>query len=332
MGFKITVIVEDYSPSQANGQDDGFRLQSPISSERLPGEEILVRQDQGLNKNDVSFRNPDQLVKLNSGPKTAYAHGILLRSHRRQEYRRGDPIWLLNPTVKHNDRLVQNRYETSAVNLRTSKRITIALDDVCWVPMFRKLDCDEGDEELLTISGALVKKPDTKMYFLVVVQRLHVRNNTVKVERAVMRENVEQDIWKYQNLTNSPDGERKIGELFQRTLASLCPDTLSGVDTDEESTSQSSSEGPHTGSTPERATNWSPSSTADISEEATLRLNVDFRVDLSVVDGEDDPHTRELTLALERKVMGKWATKPGPLIPEVRADHLSRPPPPKRVR
>lgn len=302
MEARITIAVEAYRPSYATGQNM-IHLQSPISSERRPGDEILVRQDRGEFKNKITFRKPEELVKLDGGPRTAYADGVLLRPDPTNGHREGDRLWLDESAAR------RPRAGITAVNLRTWEYMTVALDDVCWVPKYRKLDCGEDDlQELLTISGPTVKRPK-RGYVLAVVQRLRHRDGTFEVEGLEFREIVEQDLWKYQNLTALPDGPKRIEELFRRTLASVRPDAFSYLDTDQENATQPSSGGSGTAGS-SRAVSLTPS-VSDITEQASLSIDIDY----SLMDEEEDPAMKQRRLALERKVMAKKARKPTPLLP-----------------
>ncbi|ROW10125.1 hypothetical protein VMCG_02090 [Cytospora schulzeri] len=301
MKAKITVAIEDYRPNYPTGQNI-FLLQSPISPERRPGDEILVRQDRGEFKNKVTFRKPDELVKLDSAPKTAYADGILLRSDPSERHLEGDQLWLDESVPKRPGSGI------TAVNLRTWEYITVALGDVCWIPKYRKLDCGEDYQELLTISGPTVKRPK-KGYVLAVVQRLRSRGGNFEVEGVELREIVEQDLWKYQNLTTLPDGEKRIEELFRRSLASVRPATSFDLDTDDETATQPSVAGPGTATGSSRAVSLTPSQ-SDITEEASLSISIDY----SLPEDEDDPIVEQRCLELERKVMAKLARKPEPII------------------
>ncbi|KUI73218.1 hypothetical protein VM1G_08820 [Cytospora mali] len=310
MDARVTVAVEDYRSTCANEREK-YLLQSPISPDRRPRRRVLVRQDQGEQRNQVAFKMPEELVKLDSDPKRAYAHGILLRP----KHRKGDPIWLMESASKGLSRAsVQARTHIAAVNLRTWKSILVALEDVCWIPKYRKIDCSEGDDELLTISGTLVKKYDMKTYSLVVVQRLHVRNGILEAERAEVTEMIEQDTWKYQNLTALPDGERRIEELFHRCLACVAPVTVLDVDTDEDDATQSSNEGleTDTDTEPDQTISLSASPPEDISEDASLSIIID----VPPVEGEDDPVMVQRHLDLERKVLTKLARPPEPILPD----------------
>lgn len=303
MEARITIAVEAYRPSYATGQNM-IHLQSPISSERRPGDEILVRQDRGEFKNKITFRKPEELVKLDGGPRTAYADGVLLRPDPTNGHREGDRLWLDESAAR------RPRAGITAVNLRTWEYMTVALDDVCWVPKYRKLDCGEDDlQELLTISGPTVKRPK-RGYVLAVVQRLRHRDGTFEVEGLEFREIVEQDLWKYQNLTALPDGSKRIEELFRRTLASVRPDAFSYLDSDQENATQPSSGGSGTAAGSSRAVSLTPSA-SDITEGTSLSIDIDY----SLMDEEEDPAIKQRRLALERKVMAKKARKPTPLLP-----------------
>lgn len=314
MEANITVAVEVYRPSYATGQDT-ILLQSPILSERRPGDEVLVRQDRGEFRNKITLRKPEELVRLDSAPGTAYADGILLRSDTGNRRREGDRLWLDESAAKRPGSGI------TAVNLRTWEYMTVALGDVCWVPKYRKLDCGgDGLQELLTISGPTVKRPK-KGYVLAVVQRLRSSDGVVDVEGVEFREIVEQDLWKYQNLTALPDGEKRIKELFRQSLASMRPDTFTYLDTDEDTATQASVEGPGTVAGSSRAASLTPSS-PDIEGEASLNINIDY----SAMEEEDDPVVEQRRLALECRVMAKKGKKPEPLLP---GPVGSRTPPPQ---
>lgn len=301
MKAKITVAVEEYRPSYADGEIK-FVLQSPISPERRPGDKILVRQDRGELNNFVDFSKPEELVKLDSGPKSAYAHGILLRSDPSNGHREGDQIWLTGSATRHPADGI------SAVNLRTWEPLKVALHEVCWIPKYHTLDRGEDDEELVTISGPTVKS-NKRGYVLGVVQRLCTRDRIVKVKSVDLRDIVEQDLWKYQNLTALADGRGRIEKLFRRSLESVRPATFFDDDTDEESEGQSVIEGLGSETDSSRAVSLAPSST-NISEGASLGISIDY----SLNEGEDDPHVNRRHLELERKVMADLAKEPKPVV------------------
>src|SRR4051812_19203553 len=93
MAVEITIDVEDYLPSYLDGSSTVL-LQSPVPPGRQLRNEILVRQDQGQYKNEVSFKSAAQFNKVKNGPRRAYAHGVLIQSHPDRGYLKGDRIWL----------------------------------------------------------------------------------------------------------------------------------------------------------------------------------------------------------------------------------------------
>lgn len=305
MTVEITIEVEYYRPVHADSSST-ILLQSPVSLERQSGNAILVRQDQGQYKNEVSFKPAAQVHKVSCGSHRTYAHGVLLQSSPDRKYRKGDRVWLMDRNVS-----VQNQTNVTAVNLRTWTSMTIALGHVCWVPKFRKIDCGEDEEELLTISGPPVRKQDRKMYLLAIVQRLRLSDEMTTVERVEMREIVEQDSFKYQNLTGLPDGEQRISELFHRSLASVAP-TFFDVGLQAPVTSLPNRFIPQVGRVSDQAISLV---TPPPEEELGGDASPDFSISLPQIEDEPDPEVRRKMEELQRVVEAKKARKCKPLIP-----------------
>lgn len=313
MTVEITIGVEYYRPVHVDSSSTTLLLQSPVSPERQPGDEILVRQDQGQYKNEVSFKPAAEVHKVSRGCHRTYAHGVLIQSSPGRGYRKGDRVWLKE--TAHEDRLVSVQNQTSiiAVNLRTWTLMKIALDHVCWIPKFRKIDCGEDEEELLTISGPPVRKQDRKIYLLAIVQRLRLGNDTTAVERVELREIIEQDSFKYQNLTALPDGKRRISELFHRSLAAVAP-AFFEVGLQASITHQSDTPMPHVGRASDQAISLvTPPPEEDLTQEASP----DFSVSVPHIEDEFDPSVRRKMEELQRVVEAKKARKCKPLIPAV---------------
>lgn len=183
----------------------------------------------------------------------------------------------------------------------------VALHNVCWIPKYRTLDCGEGNKELLTISGPTVRSSH-RGYMLAVVQKLRSRGQVTEVESVILRVIVEQDLWKYQNLTALPDGERRIKNLFRQSLGSIRPATFSDDDTDGKSETPSSIEETATETGSSRNVSLTPLSTN--SEGASLGININFSLD----EGADDQHVDRRRLELKRKVMAGLAKAPASII------------------
>lgn len=219
MEAKITVQVHNYRLIFPNGQSQ-FVLQSPISSKgRCHHGSLLVRQDQGANNNQVRLEpQSTNLAEDNNAQQSAFAHGILLQSN--QTNLEGDQVWLAESASK----TLASRLDTDTIevfNLRTWKRLTVFLDEVCWIPKYRKRDCGDR-EQFLTISGPPVRRPNKKWYILAIVQHLHKSNDAAGADAEIhveARELVEQETFRYDNLTQKPEGKRIIEELVRRSLA-----------------------------------------------------------------------------------------------------------------
>lgn len=321
MTVEITIEVEYYRPVHVDSSSTTLLLQSPVSPERQSGNTILVRQDQGQYKNKVSFKPAAQVHKVSRGHHRTYAHGVLIQSSPDRRYRKGDRVWLTE--TAHEDRNVSVHNQTSiiAVNLRTWTPMTIALGHVCWIPKFRKIDCGEDEEELLTISGPPVRKQDRKMYLLAIVQRLKLSNNTTAVERVELREIIEQDSFKYQNLTALPDGKRKISELFHRSLAAVAPSFFE-MGPQASITHLSNTPMPQVGRASDQAISLvTPPPEDDLTQEAPP----DFSISLPNIEAEVDPDVRRKMEELQRVVEAKKARKCKPLIPAVPVGKLTAP-------
>lgn len=199
---------------------------------------------------------------------------------------------------------------------------------MCWVPKYRRLDCGEDEEELLTVSGPLVRRADRRAYCLAVVQRLYSRGGVVEARGVELRVLAEQDTWGYQDLAALPGGEGRGGELFRRCLASVAPDVLSGAGLGGEGEDQlgisvvPAEEEVGSG----RAVTLTPAPPDDIPEETFWGVSIDY----PHVDGEDDPDMVRRILVLERKVMAKQARKPEPLVPAGPVRHDIHPSPTER--
>lgn len=310
MALEITIEVDCYRPVYLNGFSTVL-LQSPVSPERQASNEMLVRQDQGQYKNEVSFKPSAQVSRVSCGSRSTYAHGVLVQSRLDRGHRKGDRVWLTETACEDTYESIKDQRHIVAVNLRTWEPVTVALDDVCWIPKFRKIDCGEDEEELLTISGPPVRKNDRKIYLLAIVQRLCLRNGTTSVQRVEMSEIVEQDCFKYQNLTALPDGKCRISDLFHRSLAAVAPDLF-------ETALQAPpanlwSQGmPHAGSSFDQSISLvTPPPEEELSED----VSADFSLSLPLSDGEDNPEVKLKMQELQRLVEAKKARKCKPLIP-----------------
>lgn len=310
MTVEITIQVDYYRPVYLDGSSTVL-LQSPVSPEPQSRNAILVRQDQGQYKNEVSFKPAAQVTRVSCGSHGTYAHGVLLQSQFDRGCRKGDRIWLTETAREDRGVLVQDQTSIVAVNLRTWAPISVALDEVCWIPKFRKIDCGEGEEELLTISGPPVRKHDRKIYLLAIVQRLRLSGDNTTVESVKLREIVEQDSFKYQNLTALPDGKRRTSEVFHRSLAAVAP---SFFDTGRQrpNTTPPNTEMPQIGSGLHQAISLA---TPPPEEEPPEDASPDFSISQPLTEGEDDPGVRKKMQELQRVVEAKKARKCKPLIP-----------------
>lgn len=220
MEARIIVDVRNYRLVLPNGLSPVL-LQSPVSNpDKNKDDLFLVRQDSGAKNNQVNLqRRPANLAEDVHLQQSTFAHGILVRPSRTGDYQRGDQVWLAEEAEK----LRKPRHDPKAIdvfNLRTWKRLTVSLDDVCWVPKYRKLERGDG-EELLTISGPPVRRPDRKAYILAVVQRLYNQSCDGNTDAHLeVREMVEQDMFRYDNLQKQ-GSLRIVEELFQRRMASM---------------------------------------------------------------------------------------------------------------
>lgn len=216
----VTVDIQNYRLILPSGHST-FLFQCPIPQPELHDETFLVRQDQDVYNNEVSFKAPGQLVSVDDLPHTTYAHGVMLASRPGEDCRKGDSVWLYDAHWKPGSEL--DPTTAAVVNLRTWKCLTVGLREVCWVPKFRKLDHGVGEEELLTISGRPVRHTlSKKTYFLAIVQRLRTGDDLGTNRDGPgleIKEFVEQEIFKYQNLCKLADGAKKIKELFDRALS-----------------------------------------------------------------------------------------------------------------
>lgn len=310
MTVEITIEVDYYRPVYLDGSSTVL-LQSPVSPEHQPSTAILVRQDQGQYKNEVSFKPAAQVSRVSCGSHSTYAHGVLVQSKPDRGYRKGDRVWLTETAREDKNVSVRDQTIIAAVNLRTGAAIMLALDDVCWIPKFRKIDCGEDEEELLTISGPPVRKQDRKIYLLAIVQRLRLSDNTTTVERVELREIVEQDSFKYQNLTALPDGKRRTSELFHRSLAAVAP-TFFEPGLQGPTTTPSSTGMPQVGNGPGQIISLA---TPPPEEETSENASPNFNISLPLTEGEDDPDVRRKMQELQRVVEAKKARKCKPLIP-----------------
>ncbi|KAL1876255.1 hypothetical protein Daus18300_002883 [Diaporthe australafricana] len=310
MACEITIEVDYYRPVYLDGSSTVL-LQSPVSPERRASNEILVRQDQGQFKNEVSFKPSAQVSRVSCGSRSTYAHGVLIQSRLDRGYRKGDQVWLTETACEDKYESIEDQHDIVAVNLRTWVPITVALADVCWIPKFRKIDCGEGEEELLTISGPPVRKHDRKIYLLAIVQRLCLRNGTTSVQRVEVREIVEQDCFKYQNLTILPDGNRRTSDLFHRSLAAVAP-TFFETGPQVPATNPRSTGLPHAGSGFDQPISLA---TPPPEEEINEDVSADFSISLPLTEGEDNPDVKLKMQELQRVVEAKKARKCKPLIP-----------------
>lgn len=222
MDASITIDVQDYRLAFPNGQST-FVLQSPVQHDGARDGAILARQDQGANSNEVSFKRPSDLVKTDGPPHSALIHGILLRSDAARRGREGDPVWLRDTAWRPGTSL--ERSKIGIVNLRTWETLTVALQDVCWVPKYRKLDHHDGEEEVLTVSGAPKRHPtDKKLYVQAILQRLQTSGQPMPLghgSRLELREFVQQELWNYKNLCTSADGRSTAQKLYRQAFEDM---------------------------------------------------------------------------------------------------------------
>lgn len=320
MTVEITIEVDYYRPVYLDGSSTVL-LQSPVSPERPSSNAILVRQDQGQYKNEVSFKPAAQVNKVSCGPHSTYAHGVLIQSQLDRGYRKGDRIWLTETAREDRSVSVHDQTKILAVNLRTWAPITVALDNVCWIPKFRKIDCGDDEEELMTISGPPVRKHDRKIYLLAIVQRLRLSNDTNTVEKVELREIVEQDSFKYQNLTALPDGKRRTSELFHRSLAAVAP-TFFETEPQRFIGTPSNTDILQFGGGLNQAVSLV---TPPPEEEPSEDVSPNFSTNLPLTEGEDDPDVRHKMQELQRVVEAKKARKCKPLIPAGPVGHSTLP-------
>lgn len=321
MTVEITIEVNYYRPVYLDDSSTVL-LQSPISPERQPSNAILVRQDQGQYKNEVSFKPAAQVNRVSCDSHSTYAHGVLIQSQPDRGYRKGDRVWLTETAREDRNVSVRDQTNIAAVNLRTGAAITVALDDVCWIPKFRKIDCGEDEEELMTISGPPVRKHDRKIYLLAIVQRLRLGDDATTVERVELREIVEQDSFKYQNLTALPDGKRRTSELFHRSLAAVAP-TFFETGLPGPIATPSNTAMPQAGNGPDQTVSLA---TPPPEEELLDDASPNFSVSLPLTEGEDDPDVRRKMQELQCMVEAKKARKCKPLIPAGPVGHSALPP------
>lgn len=218
----VTVAVRNSRLILPNGRSR-FLLQCPVPHAGSHDDKILVRQDQDANNNEVTFRAPGQLVSVDDPPHRTYIHGIFIVSRPDENCQKGDAVWLHDANWKPGSKLDPDAI--AVVNLRTWECLTVGLWEVCWVPKYRKLEHRDGEEELLTISGPPSRHALTrKTYVLAIVQRMRVVNDTDPTSDALcleVMELVEQELFKYQNLSSLPEGTRRIQELFGRLLSGI---------------------------------------------------------------------------------------------------------------
>lgn len=198
-----------------------FVLQVPLTSQEQPRDGVLLfRQDQGAKTNQITIkRRPTNLEEVHL-QKSTLAHGILIRTSQACDYKQGDQVWLAEEASKFQEPR-QNASAIGVFSLRTWKRLTVPLKDVCWIPKYRKLDRGDG-EELLTISGPPVRRPNKKSYVLAVVQRLdNQAANTGTDVRVEIRELVEQELFQYDNLSQKQGGTKDIVRLVQRRMLDM---------------------------------------------------------------------------------------------------------------
>lgn len=228
----VTIDVQNYRLVLPNGRSK-FLLQCPVPHEASHDGKILVRQDQGANNNEVSFKPPRQLVRVDDPPLRTYVHGIFLASRPGGNCRKGDAVWLHDATRKPGSK--QDPEAIGVVNLRTWECLTVSLWEICWVPKYRRLEHDDGEEELLTISGRPARHAATKKtYVLAIVQRLRVVDDVDPAGDGPCleaKEMVEQELFRYQNLNNLPEGTKRIQELFGRMLRAAALTQATQLDT-----------------------------------------------------------------------------------------------------
>ncbi|PSR85726.1 hypothetical protein BD289DRAFT_453128 [Coniella lustricola] len=216
----ITLNVQSYRLLLPNGQSP-FVLQAPLQHDEHPSGSILVRQYQGTNNNEVTFKRREDLVKTDDAPYSTHAHGYLLFSDSAEQYHKGDLVWLREVGWKPGSN--RDPSKVHVVNLRTRDSLTLPLDAVCWMPKYRKIDRADGEEELLTISGSPKRNlNDRKLYVLAIKQRLlHNGPNpsSARLLHLEIQELVEQELFFYQNLSISPDGKKTAERLFRWAMA-----------------------------------------------------------------------------------------------------------------
>lgn len=215
----VTRKAQNYRLLLPNGRSK-FLLQCPVPHEGPETEKILVRQDGDANNNEVSFKTPAQLISVADGSHEIYIHGVLLAPRVEEDCRRGDAVWLYDP--KWRPRSKPDPEAIAVVNLRTWRCLSVRLWEVCWVPKYRKLEHADGAEELLTVCGRPVRHTlSKKNYILAIVQRmrptgeLSPAGNFLALE---IKELVEQELFRYQNLGHVHEGSKRIQKLFRRML------------------------------------------------------------------------------------------------------------------
>lgn len=218
--LRLTVDVQNYRLSVTPTR---FLLQRPSTPATWDEPKTLVREDGGgPNRNAVSFKNPGDLVPAEDGYHTAHVHGIIRQSDLEGgKYQEGDQLWLCEGTGKYaNNR--QKQDEVRVVNLRTWQQVTVPLDRVLWVPMYRRpsqLDgASEGAQEpqLITLAGPARRRvTNKKNYILAIVQQV-VRPHQVRVE---LQELTEWEIYLApgcENLRHIPGGDAITQEVCRR--------------------------------------------------------------------------------------------------------------------
>lgn len=110
------------------------------------------------------------------------------------------------------------------MNLRTWQQVTVPLDRVLWVPMYRRpsqLDgASEGAQEpqLITLAGPARRRVTNKNYILAVVQQV-VRPHHDQVVRVELQELTEREIYLApgcENLRHIPGGDAITEEICRR--------------------------------------------------------------------------------------------------------------------
>lgn len=221
--LKLTVDVQNYRLSVTPTR---FLLQRPSTPVTWDGPKTLVREDGGgPNRNAVSFKNPGDLVPAEDGYHTAHVHGIVRQSDLEGgEYQEGDQLWLCEGTGKYAINR-QKQDEVRVVNLRTWQQVTVPLDRVLWVPMYRRpsqLDgASEGAQEpqLITLAGPARRRvTNKKNYILAVVQQV-MRPHHDQVVRVELQELTEREIYLApgcENLRHIPGGDAITEEICRR--------------------------------------------------------------------------------------------------------------------